>query len=39
MTFDKVPGWVAWLAQDVPPADWEATLTAWPPKSDDSSGA
>jgi hypothetical protein len=65
MTFDEVPGWVRWLAQDAdgtwwayeaepnqqdhgwyenevgrivrlgqaaPPADWEATLTAWPPR-------
>jgi hypothetical protein len=65
MNFDKVPGWVAWLAQDgdgawwgyeaepnkqdcgwyenevgrivrlgraASPDDWEATLTAWPPK-------
>lgn len=65
MTFDKVPDWARWLAQDAdgtwwayeaepnqqdrgwyeneagrivrlgqaaPPADWEATLTAWPPR-------
>jgi len=67
MTFDKIPDWVKWLAQDAdgtwwayeaepnqqdygwyenevgrilqlgqaaPPADWEATLTAWPSQRD-----
>jgi hypothetical protein len=66
MTFDKVPEWARWLAQDAdgtwwayeaepnqqdhgwyenevgriarlakaePSADWEATLTRWPPRA------